>query len=185
MLETSEDNQLINKYLKGDEKSLELLINKYLKSIYSFVYKNIGNPAESEDLTQEIFLKIWKNLKKFDKSKNFKPWLYQIARNTAIDYLRKKKAIPFSRFQTESGQNILLDTLTDDSKDLLEDLHKKDIIEKVTLSLDTNERKLIDLRHKQGMSFQEISDIFKESINTIKSRYRRIIKNLEETYKPK
>lgn len=185
MLETSEDNQLINKYLKGDEKSLELLINKYLKSIYSFVYKNIGNPAESEDLTQEIFLKIWKNLKKFDQSKNFKPWLYQIARNTAIDYLRKKKSIPFSRFQTESGQNILLDTLTDDSKDLLEDLHKKDIIEKVTFSLDTNERKLIDLRHKQGMSFQEISDIFKESINTIKSRYRRIIKNLEETYKPK
>ena len=96
MTELIEDKILIQQYLKGDEKSLEILIARYLKPIYSFVYKNVGNPSEAEDITQEVFIKIWKNIKKFDQNKNFKPWIFQIAKNTSIDFLRKKKSIPFS-----------------------------------------------------------------------------------------
>lgn len=65
------DAQLIAAYLKGDEKAFEILVKRYLKPIYSFIYKNIGNPEAAEDITQETFVKVWKNLKKFKHDKKF------------------------------------------------------------------------------------------------------------------
>ncbi|MFA6919366.1 MAG: sigma-70 family RNA polymerase sigma factor, partial [Patescibacteria group bacterium] len=92
------DEQLVQQYLSGDEKSLEVLIQKYLKPIYNFVYRYVGDMANAEDLTQEVFVKVWKNIKKFDRKKSFKTWIFCIAKNTAFDYLRKKKSIPLSNF---------------------------------------------------------------------------------------
>ena len=85
------DKQLIINYLKGDEKSLELLIQSYLKPIYSFVYRCTGNTQDAEDVTQEVFVKVWRNLKKFDQRKSFKTWIFAIAKNTAFDHLKKRK----------------------------------------------------------------------------------------------
>ena len=67
---TESDEQLIFNYLKGDEKSLEILIKKYLKAIYNFVYRYVENSQEAEDITQETFVKAWRNLKKFNPQKS-------------------------------------------------------------------------------------------------------------------
>lgn len=112
MVEAS-DEKLIEQYLKGDEKSLEILINRHLKPVYIFVYRLVGSQSEAEDVTQVVFVKIWKNIKKFDTKKSFKTWMYRITHNTAIDYLRKKKAVPFSAFENEEGENPVLDSLVD------------------------------------------------------------------------
>jgi len=177
------DKEIIQKYLKGDEKSLEFLIQKYLNPIYGFVYKNVGDTATAEDVTQEVFVKVWKNLKKFDTKKEFKPWIFQIAKNASIDYLRKKKTIPFSKFENEQGQNVLTETMADNSPDLLKSLSDKKSLTKVMESLSAEDKKLINLRHNEGLGFREIADILKEPINTIKSRYRRIIINLRKNSK--
>jgi len=89
------DNEIVRKYLKGDEEALEVLIKRYLKPIYSFVYKNIGDSEAAEDIAQETFVKMWKNLKKFDKQKKFSAWLFTIAKNASVDFLRRKKTAPF------------------------------------------------------------------------------------------
>jgi len=183
MPEETDDKEIIRQYLKGDEQSLEFLIKKYLKPIYSFVYKNVGDVAAAEDVTQEVFVKIWKNLKKFDQKREFKPWLFQIAKNTSIDYLRKRKTIPFSRFENEKGQNVLTETMAEDSPDILDILSDKNRMAAIMETLSPDEQKIINLRHRDGLSFKEISDVFGESINTIKSRYRRIILNLRATNK--
>lgn len=174
-----EDQNLIQQYLKGDEKSLEILVEKYLKIIYGFIYKSVGDQAVAEDISQEVFIKVWKNLRKFDQKRNFKPWVFQIAKNTLIDFTRKKKSIPFSKFENEKGQNVLLDNMASKSANILDVLNNKRILATVLQKLDTKEQKLINLRHTQGMSFQEIADALGESINTIKSRYRRILKNIK------
>jgi RNA polymerase sigma-70 factor (ECF subfamily) len=174
------DQEIIRRYLKGDEKSLEILIARYLKPIYGFIYKNVGDTAAAEDVTQEVFVKIWKNLKKFDQKKDFKPWIFQIAQNASIDYLRKKKTIPFSRFENEKGQNVLTENIKDETPDLLEVLNDKKILAEVMEILPEKDRKLISLRHGDGLSFREIAEIYEESINTIKSRYRRIIINIRK-----
>ncbi|MBI4159946.1 sigma-70 family RNA polymerase sigma factor [Candidatus Wolfebacteria bacterium] len=73
------------------EVSLELLIRRYLKPIYGFTYRYVGAGQDTEDVTQETFVKVWRNLKKFDQNKSFKTWIFSIAKNTAIDFLKKKK----------------------------------------------------------------------------------------------
>lgn len=176
----SEDKKLISEYLAGNEYALELLVGKYLKPIYNFVYKNVGSESDAEDISQEVFVKVWKNIKKFDQQKSFKPWIYQIARNTSIDFLRKKKAIPFSKFENEKGQNMLLENMVAAPVNLIENFHNKKVLSVVMGQLNEKEQKIINLRHHDGMSFREISEIFNESINTIKSRYRRILKNLQQ-----
>ncbi len=110
-----DDRQLIYDYLKkGDEKSLEILIQRYLKPVYGFAYRYVGNVQEAEDIAQEVFVKVWKNLKKpalslskgFDPKKgNFKAWIFTIAKNTAFDFLKKKKSLQFSDLQKE--ENVL------------------------------------------------------------------------------
>ena len=180
MLEEIDDKEIIQRYLKGDEKALEILIARYLKPIYGFVYKNVGDTAVAEDVTQEVFVKIWKNLKKFDAKKEFKPWLFQIAKNASIDYLRKRKTIPFSRFENEAGQNVLTETMADKSPDLLGLLHNKNELAEIMGQLSEKDQKLLNLRHTEGQSFKEIAETMQESINTIKSRYRRIIINIRK-----
>ena len=105
MLETLEDKELIKKYLKGEARAFDFLVEKNLKLIYNFVYKNVGNEASAEDITQEVFLKVFNNIKKIKNQSSFRSWIFNIAKNTSLDYLKKKKAIPFSRFENENGKN--------------------------------------------------------------------------------
>ena len=75
-MEILDDKNLIEEYLDGNEQSLEILIGKYLKIIYSFVYNNVGDQAVAEDITQEVFIKVWKKLGKYKMGQNFKVWLF-------------------------------------------------------------------------------------------------------------
>lgn len=100
---TIADEILIKKYLQGDEKSLEILIQRYLKPIYSFIYRFIGNKQDAEDVTQEVFVKAWRNFKKFDQEKKFKTWIFSIAKNTAIDFLKKRRQFRFLSFPAKAN----------------------------------------------------------------------------------
>lgn len=179
-MEKIEDKKLIQQYLKGDEKSLEVLVKKYLKPIYSFSYKNVGNQEDAQDITQEVFVKVWKNIKKFDQNKNFKPWIFQIAKNTSIDFLRKKKTVPFSRFENEKGQNVLAENIESAPLNLIGIFSDRKVLTVAMQGLSEKEQKIIALRHTYGFSFKEIAQTFEESINTVKSRYRRTILALKE-----
>lgn len=183
MPETITDKKLIQQYLEGDDKSFEILIQKYLKMIYGFAYKNVGNTADAEDITQEVFVKVWKNIKKFKQDRDFKPWIFQIAKNTSIDFLRKKKTIPFSRFENDKGQNAIVENIVSTPVDLIKGFGDKRAIEVAMRGLTDKEQEIINLRHNQGLSFKEIAQISKESINTVKSRYRRTLANLRKNIK--
>ncbi|MFH1129660.1 MAG: RNA polymerase sigma factor [Patescibacteria group bacterium] len=175
-MERNDDN-LIKEYLDGDEKSFEILVQQYLKLIYNFVYRKINNVAEAEDITQEIFLKVWRNIKKFDQDKKFKSWIFTIAKNTAIDWLRKKKSLPFSAFDDEHGNNSLINKL----------IGKNNIIENnlayALEELSPDYQKIISMHHDHAFSFKEIAETIGESINTTKSRYRRAIVKLKQIIK--
>lgn len=85
------------------------IVRQYIKPLYNFVYRIIPDSGEVEDIIQEVFVKIWKNIKKFDPKQNpsadgFKTWIFTIARNTTIDWLRKKKSISFSQMDSRAGE---------------------------------------------------------------------------------
>ncbi len=170
------DSRLITDYFKGDEKSLEILIERYLKPIYGFACRYAGNSQDAEDITQEVFVKVWQNLKKFDKQKDFKPWIFSIAKNTAIDFLKKKKTIPFAEFENERGENVLTETISDSSPLPAELLERKDAIGALAKAVDKllpKYRKTLLLRHNDNLTFREISETTGEPLNTVKSRYCR------------
>jgi len=172
------DNNLIKKYLDGDENSFSKIVDIYLKQILNFSYKLVGNRKDAEDVTQEVFLKVWKNLNKFDLEKNFKTWIFAIARNTCIDFLRKKKEIPFSKFDNEEGDNVLEDSLVD--KELKPDevfivTENKEKIENALSKISFIQKEVIILRYMNELSFNEISEILNIHLNTIKSHHNRAL----------
>ncbi len=175
--------QLIAKYFAGDEKSLEILIKSYLKPIYNFVYRYVGNEQDAEDITQEVFIKVWRNLKKFDQGKSFKTWIFSIAKNASIDWLRKKKAIPFSNFEDEEKENLLTNTLVDSTPLPNEILERINITERLNVAMGQLIPKycmVLSLRYNNHFTFREIAEILREPLNTIKSRHRRALIQLRK-----
>lgn len=189
-MEDCGDQKLIENYFKGDEKSLEILIKRYLAPIYGFTHKYVNNAQEAEDITQDVFVKAWRNLKKpalcricssrgFDPKKgSFKTWVFSIAKNAVIDFLKKKKAIQFSDLENEKGENVIAEKFIDFSP-LPEDiLKRKDLIgafAKAINKLMPKYRKILFLRHDDNLTFREISETTSESLNTVKSRHRRAL----------
>jgi len=181
-MDTSDDKKLVSDFLKGDESSLSKLVSKYLKPIYNFIYRFLNDAPATDDLAQTTFVKAWKNINKFDQSKNFKTWIFTIARNTVYDYLRKKKTIPFSKFIDSEGNN-KLDNIGE--KELLPDeiLMKKDIAKEVEEKLNGMPelyRAILTMHYKDDFSLTEIAEILDIPYNTVKSRYSRALKKLKK-----
>ena len=177
------DQEFISSYLNGDSESLEILIQNYIKPIYSFVYRYTGNSQDAEDITQETFVKAWRHLKGFDQKKSFKIWIFQIAKNTAIDFLKKKKTIPFSEFENEDGENMITETLADPSplpQELLEKAGMAHILHSAMEKLSPKYPMVLFLRYNDHFNFREISESLGEPLHTITSRHRRALIQLKK-----
>jgi len=173
----STDEQLVRQYLQNKEEgALEELIRRYLPLIFGFVKKYNGNEDNASDITQETFVKVWKNLKSFDQSKNFKTWIFTIAKRTAIDWLKKRSALPFSMLEEEQGSRDFIDSLADKSLSILEQLLLKEISKKLAVAmakLPAGYGNIIKYHIDKDLSFCEIAKELNEPLNTVKSRYRR------------
>lgn len=169
------NEQLIADYLAGKEESLEVLIGRYLKPIYAFVYQRAGQNSETaQDITQDIFVKMWKNLKKYKPANGgFKPWLFTIAKNTIIDFSRKRKTLPLSQI------NDIADN-SSDIIDILDNKNKRQVVALALMALPAKTREIFLWRWRDNFTFQKIAEITGKSINTVKSLYRRAVFELRK-----
>jgi len=187
-MERYSDEQLIIRFLKGDEESLEILIKRYLKPIYSFAFRFVGNSQEAQDLTQEVFVKVWRNLKRFDQNKKFKTWIFAITKNACLDWRKKKRAIPFSELEHVDDGKSFIENIPDTHllpNELLERIDVANFLNKALEKLSTKYRMVLLLRYNDHFTFREIAEILGESIDTIKSRHRRGIAVLRELLREK
>lgn len=171
-----EDQILIQKYLKGEDGALKMLIDKYTPSVYNFTSRFIKDP-QREDVAQEIFIKVWKKLDSFDLEKSqFKTWLFVIARNTITDYLRKRKIMLFVDLDKE--EESFEDSIEDEAilpDEALEKLQDKELLYKVLNELKEEYRVVLTLHYEEDMSFKEIGEVLGKPMNTIKSYHQRAI----------
>lgn len=177
------DQELIAAYLDGDRQSLDVLVGRYFRAIYGFVVRFAGNAEDAEDITQETFVKAWRHLKRFDRERNFKTWLFAIAKNTALDFVKKKKAVPFSAFENDEGENPLLESLADISPLPHEMLERKEagtVIKKVLENLSPKQRLGLVLRFNDDLTFRAIAERLAEPLHTVKSRNRRALTLLKK-----
>lgn len=174
------DKKIIEEFLAGDESAFERLLKKYLKRVYNFLYQLTSDKSALDDLTQITFIKAWKNIKKFDKNRGFKTWLFTIAKNTAYDYFKKKKTIPFSNFTDEEGNN-KLEKIADENifpDELLMRADATNVLEKKLQELPEHYRLILTLHYKEDFSLSEIAEILKIPYNTAKSQHQRGLEKL-------
>jgi len=179
-----EDNLLVRNCLEGDESALEKLLEKYLDPIHSFLRYLVRDVSVVEDLSQETFIKVWKNLSKFDQDKSFKTWIFAIAKNTALDFLKKKKTTPFSFFEDEEGNN-KLEGIAENSILPDEILERKDIVREMEAKLELIPEKyrvILILHYKEDFTFFEIAEILGRPYNTIKAYHSRALSKLKEAF---
>jgi RNA polymerase sigma-70 factor, ECF subfamily len=172
------DEQLIINYLDGDEKAIGLLVDRYLTDIFNFAFKLTSDKQAAEDITQESFIKAWKNIRGFRRKSSFQTWLFSIARNSAIDWLRKKKEIAFSAFEKADGTNPIAETIVD--RELLPDeliTQAEDIqfVQSILTELNPIYSEVLTLRYSSNLTFEEIGKILKRPIHTVKSQHRRAL----------
>ncbi len=176
------DNEIIAKILSGDEDATAGIVKVYLQPVYNFVYRFVNDRDTAEDLTQETFLKAWKNLKRFDRNKKFKTWLFTIAKNTAFDLLKKKKEIPFSAFTDEEGES-WIENIADENILPDEILVRSDLAEELEGTLEKlppHYRAILLLHYKEDLTLHEIAEILDEPYNTVKSWHQRGLARLKE-----
>ena len=178
------DEELIIEYLEGNEISFRDLIARYSKPLYFFAYRMTNNPSLSEDIVQEVCLKIWKKISAYKiGSGTFKSWIFTIARNTTIDQLRKKKMPVISQFDTEDGHNYLMETVSDPDtipSKLIEKAEQKNMIDGAMQHLSLEEREILTLHYQEEMTFEAIGKILNKPLNTVKSRHRRAVMKLRQ-----
>lgn len=169
----AEDIVLIDNALSGSQVAYDKLMKKYYQLIYNLVYRMISKKEDVEDLTQEAFIKAFHSLKNFDKQFAFSTWLFKIATNNAIDYLRKKKLYTFSiDKQIESEESDFKFEIPDSEfkpdKFIMESQKKKIILEAID-SLPDKYKDVIVLRHQKEMEYEEIAKALNLPLGTVKA----------------
>jgi RNA polymerase sigma-70 factor (ECF subfamily) len=169
-----EDLDLIDAILNGDKRSFEILFYRYEKEISKYIYAYVKNISETEDIVQEVFISVYNKLFTFKSGKNFRPWLYAIARNKTIDYLRKsKKAI----FVDIDDRNIKITEQEYHPEDMAEFKETKAIIENFIKILSFKNREVLYLKYyNQDMTFSQLAQILNISEGAAKRRYYSIYK---------
>jgi len=178
---TTSDNELILLAKSGNEQGLETLVKRHLSVVYGSCLRYLGNQDEAEDAVQETFVKVWRNLKKIDPEKNFKAWVLEIAKNTCLDILKKKRAVPMSAFEDENGFNYLAESLVsagESPSEAAEQSILRRVLNSALEKLSPAYQKVLSLYYKEGLNFREISETLNEPLHTVKSRHRRAVINL-------
>ncbi|MBN2430469.1 MAG: sigma-70 family RNA polymerase sigma factor [Acidobacteria bacterium] len=165
---------VINRVLKGDAEAYAELIKRYEKSIVNYIYRYVMDYEESLDISQEVFVKAYYALDKYDKNYRFSTWLYRIARNAAIDNLRKKQLNLRSIDEPQRTRNEEL-TFQVPSPDVTPEdkLCNFEFVQhfnEAVQSLPLEYREVITLRHINHCSYQEIAEVCDIPIGTVKNR---------------
>jgi RNA polymerase sigma-70 factor (ECF subfamily) len=169
----AEDSRMIQEALKGDDRAYKNLMNKYHDAIYNFIYRMVHDREQVEDLTQEAFIKAFSSLKSFNEEFAFSTWLYKIATNNSIDYIRKKKLQMYSIDKPiESKDSDFVFELPDESYEADKDLisnQRAVLLRQAIDDLPEKYRRVIALRHVEERSYEEIAEILKLPIGTVKA----------------
>ncbi len=173
-----EVKELIDRCQNGDMLAFEDLVHQYERLVYSIAYRMLNNHSDAQDITQEVFVKVYQKLDMYKPSHSFTAWISTISSNTSIDYIRKHKKQTVLSLDKEIEFEDSSVSLNIESKDLspeqeLLQKEKTQLLQKAISLLDEDSRELIVLRDINGLSYNEIADMFDLKLGTVKSKISR------------
>lgn len=173
----SEDIELVKRFKKRDIHAFDDIFSKYYKPVYYFIYKMIYNKTAADDIAQDTFLKVFKSLKDTNEQVKLSTWIYRIAHNTCIDYMRK------NRTSLEMIDNVdYEDTPLHDPETCFLNAETKDRIKNVMHRINSRYRMILILRDYNDLSYREIADVLKLSESCVKSLIYRARQEFQRLY---
>ncbi len=176
------DKELIARYLDGDEKSFEILLNRHKEKIYTSIYLFVKDHERANDIFQDVFIKIVKTLRagKYNHEGKFKQWAMRIAYNMCVDNFRKNKrrSIIHPTDDFDIFDVIESDEANREDKIIKDQTHAK--VRALVDKLPPEQREVVILRHYADMSFKEIAAMTRVSINTALGRMRYALINMRK-----
>lgn len=183
-LRENTDGELITKSITGREDSFEELVRRYHRPITNYVYRMLSNYDASLDVSQEIFIKVYNSMSRYSPEYRFSTWLYKIAHNAAIDYLRRNSNHEQSlEIENEDGTyQVQYESKRLNPEQEREHSEWREEIETVVKKLPAGYRELIILRHNQDLSYDEIAEITNLPLGTVKNRLFRAREMMREIF---
>ena len=177
-----QEAQIVRRVLQGDVNAFERLVTEYEKAVYAIAQRMTGNAEDAADMTQETFIKAYNSLQSFRGDSKFSVWLYRIASNVCLDFLRSRSRKPTVSLSVEDdeGEEGQLD-IADESQSpelLMERGLTRDAVRRGLDTLPPDYRQILLLREIQGLSYDEIAAALEIEVGTVKSRIFRARKRL-------
>jgi RNA polymerase sigma-70 factor (ECF subfamily) len=164
---------LIQRCLTGDQLAWEAIVRQYRRKVFNVAYKFVGRHDEAEDLTQDIFLKIFKSLSTFDRRANFQTWLISVSRNLCIDHYRSVRKERETINRDVDASELMPVAKTQGQLAMLEQRDRVELLREALGALPKTLRTAVLMRDIQEMSYHEIADTLRLPEGTVKSRINR------------
>ena len=190
-LRTLDDGDVVASFLAGEERTFQELVSRYQSRLLNFIYRTIGDREKAEDLVQEVFIRVYRHIGRFDRSKKFSTWIYTIASNLAKNELRNRSRNPLVLFQTikknwqDEERPLQFEDSSSRPDDLFRKRHLRALVEEATSQLPEHHRQVFVLRELEGKSYEEIAEITSTNLGTVKSRLNRARASFAELIEPK
>ena len=185
-----DDSGVVTTFLGGEERAFQELVERYQGRLLNFVYRTIGDREKAEDLVQEVFIRVYRHLHRFDRSKKFSTWIYTIASNLAKNELRNRSRNPLVLFQTikknwqDEDRPLQFEDPASRPDDLYRKRHLRELVEQTVALLPEHHRQVFVLRELEGKSYEEIAEITDCNLGTVKSRLNRARNSFAEIIGP-
>ena len=172
-------SDLVERCKSGDDLAWEALVRQYQSRIYGIAYTYVGNVEDARDLAQDIFVQIYRKLDSCREPDRFLPWIIRIARNSSVDFIRRRKARP-QRTEVPAEEMPNLRSSEPGPDELSELASQKRLVYRALQKLSDISREIIMLRDMQGLPLAEIAELLRVPLGTIKSRSNRARLELAE-----
>lgn len=186
--DAAEDLNLIQEFKAGNEAAFTQLVQKYQQEVFNLIFHYIGRKDDVEDLAQEVFLKVFVHLPKFETRASFRTWIYRITLNVCIDHARKRKLrrmLSLEGLSEWTKERLWLRHAAAPSPHEATELHELDQdIQRGLDQLPTDFRRVLVLRDMEGLDYDEIAEITGWRLGTVKSRLFRARQRLREFLAP-
>jgi RNA polymerase sigma-70 factor (ECF subfamily) len=163
-----EDTDLIARVRKGDIEAFNLLVSRWEKRVFNYLLRLVGSPDNAMDLSQEVFLKAWQNIRKLDDPARFGPWLYRIAHNEAISLFRKRR--PETALTETVQGDVGVPERSTGQQGAVFPLEMTLAVTAALARLSSDQREAVVLKVYEGFKFDEMAEILECPVSTVKSR---------------
>lgn len=182
MRETSDDQSLVERCLKGDERAFETLVARYQAAVYRLAWRLLREDEEARDVVQETFLRVFRALHTYDRERRFSTWILRIGTNLCIDRYRRRhmRLVSIDDDDNDERQPIVLVDRGAGPAEHHRERALSETIDRLVARLPAIYRSVVELRYKQQLAYEEIAEVLDIPLGTVKARLHRAHRHLKD-----